>query len=1398
MADLFDQIALEDLIGRASLINKKLSTKQGLIDYGINVNDLGSIDPDLVKSKLLTDLGLLNQPILSEAQPRFDEGSPPIETYQDVMNKKLDTLLGKKQFEDINTTYNKALERIGSADETEYSSKEEADKAGKQTETLAFLDAIAQQGDKTVQQSLISPIGQGKALYNILKDTYRDVTSSEDPNKISVADLIAGKRPPEPASNTLADYARYTGGTLAGMLGDTTQAIRSIPGFKSVEPYLLGPDVDKSLSEVEGYREMANLSKQRLSDRGLSTSLFEAPDVPVVGPKSAALDTLLQNIEGLGDVGNIAAMGGAALAGPAAGGALATGLFAPPMIKHEGELLSKLLPSVINAVPEALAGKGSEEETARDLTQLGINTLMLGLMGAGAKAELKGLKNKYTEFKIDDLLKKRAGQETLGESFKGPVETIGSGDGLGMMEAWSAGSALDPLSRQSILQSSKSKPLSQGIGYDPRSLLLKEETMGPVVVGPEGLIIESKIGEAPKIESKKIETPVDSEVKSFKDSLISKLKDEGGWIDPFGRGKKENLGREDAEYIAPSSSEVGGASLLSERSYEDYFKPAEISPEVLDGFKKVTLDMPITELNKPVKQRAVEAAFNEFADMMKEAKRTSPEKLQKQGVTDLKAELKTLPKTDQANLMQDIGATASHFKPIKEMIDRVAENDPLMRDALTTKLDTQTTDAVASMMTEIKDNKSFLEKVKKDVKANSEMDAAIKGYGEKIISEDQLVNKFGKARAEKIKAYAEEFRRRYDQILKATNEVLTRYGKEPIKYRKDYFTHATEIASFWERLNRDSSSTNLGGLSSSLQRYTTKGLWNRFAKERKTEAPHINSAIIAFDSYLIPTLKQKHLTPVVETFRGVVEGLKTVELETGVSLKNFKSRVSELADIIAGGVHPLDAQVKGYVNPVLWNIYKEGMNRIGKNAIIGNAGVGIAQTLNAPLVAKTVGNINYTKGLAKQFFEQFNGQENFAYKHSNFLKNRYTDISPVVKTIGNKLSDAVSFLPHHFERFLTESAWRGAYEKVKKQNPRMLEKDLFTLADEMTAKMVGDRSIGKKPLAFESDVLQIPLQFQLEVNNVFNRYADLVKTKDIKGLVQLAGYMWAFNSLYESVTGRRPLFDPIQATYEAVTDEERTPMQRVGRVAGEFLNAVPGSSALTMLIPEEKRKKYFGGTEIGMYGDPPALSTIKRILGAKDLQTAGTNALTSIGLPFGGAQVGKTMRGYKLVQDRKEQGSPLDMGKSLKAMILGPNSVRDTSMVDEGKARIYKQSEDTKAEYDQAKKLHKEFKALAKTKGADYVQGLASNLAKTNPTLYDKLVKTANDEAAGFTEVESLMNRLYIDNWARSKFIKEYLDKSFKTDADKNAYVKTLADKGIVNDKILSQLRDLYKKGKKK
>lgn len=603
---------------------------------------------------------------------------------------------------------------------------------------------------------------------------------------------------------------------------------------------------------------------------------------------------------------------------------------------------------------------------------------------------------------------------------------------------------------------------------------------------------------------------------------------------------------------------------------------------------------------------------------------------------------------EEAKNFRDVSGAQTQYKDLDRAIEHVTkENYPTYRKFLIEPRE----DAVTAMTRE---HAGWKDRVTKEIKGElgikegSKESAATMQYGEGRLTLEELKNKFPNKWENIVKA-DKLFRGWYEQILKETNDVLVKQGKKPIPKRENYYTHARDVANVFEKLfEKDNIDPQLAGISQFTKPTQS---WNPFSKKRTGEKAFVDDAVHVFDSYLRPTLLQKHITPIIARYRAFADALASEAATNKLKLNNFIEMIHDHANSLAGKTNPMDRWLQKVTGRKLMDVVDIGSQRLASNSIVGNLGSIVMQTSSLPATTAYAGPFNVVKGMLSTISDTMAGKDS-ALEASPWLQRRYLDTAPIKKTFGKKSADVAAKPLEIFERYMVESAWRANHAKALNKGLNGFEavKD----ADFQTGRQIGNRDLGAKPLMFQSKLGNLTMQFQLEVNNMMQHYFHDLGPKNKVQLTKLVVYSHLFNLAMKQLMNRTPIFDPAGAVIDASTQEKDKKDsgavdigKRLGRLAGEFLGNMAGGQTLAMAVPENQRKKYFGKTDFGLYGGgPPLLSAIQK--GFKNPK----NLITTFGTPFGGSQFKKTAEGASAIRDAKLTGTD-----KAKALLFGPYSI---------------------------------------------------------------------------------------------------------------------------------------------
>lgn len=537
------------------------------------------------------------------------------------------------------------------------------------------------------------------------------------------------------------------------------------------------------------------------------------------------------------------------------------------------------------------------------------------------------------------------------------------------------------------------------------------------------------------------------------------------------------------------------------------------------------------------------------------------------------------------------------------------------------------------------------------IRRNSEISKDVFRYAEKRVTLPELQKKYPDKWQNIVEA-EKYFRSRYDEIINRANMVRQQFGREPIPYRQDYMTHLREDGGIFERIfGTQDSSMFLDNVNFVQQK---GNVWNPFSKARGKRA-FSEDPFKAYERYVNAALGEIHLT---EPAMKVVKFKKVLESRMGgTHLTKFMKALSNYSKQIEGYPHELDTVIKNLGGEKTLNAINFLNNQLGKSKILGNVSVMAIQLGNLPRFVAEVGPARALKAGVTALADWMG--PDIAMKQSALLQRRYhgtklSDLAPMLRELPEKF---MSDMLHIMDNFQSRIVWHGLRDKgLKLFNGNI--KSANNYAEELGSRIIVDRSRGAVPSAFTSRTLNIPLKFQIEVNNFMKEAIDLGVREPDK-LIKMFVYTWGMNELYQRGFGRRPLPDPINAAMDSVNiaQSDKTIPEKVTRIAGrfggEYLSNIAGGQIYASLFPEYglqfgdyktgTREQVFGGSEAGKYEPIAVKGAVKK-------------PLTSF-IP-GGSQIEKTYGGVKAVKEGgfeigKKKIKVKTTGDKVKAVVAG-------------------------------------------------------------------------------------------------------------------------------------------------
>jgi hypothetical protein len=536
-----------------------------------------------------------------------------------------------------------------------------------------------------------------------------------------------------------------------------------------------------------------------------------------------------------------------------------------------------------------------------------------------------------------------------------------------------------------------------------------------------------------------------------------------------------------------------------------------------------------------------------------------------------------------------------------------------------------------------------------NIQKGSKEAALVQQYGEKRLSYESLVDKVGKAKADNIVESDKYFRSTYDRIIDEVNEARAIiYPNQPDKLipkRKDYYRHFVELSNDFKGLMNifDTPSQISPSLAGTSEFTKPKSKFLSFAQKRGNGA-FTDDAVGGFLDYINAATYAKHIDTQIPNFRALAADLAE-KTEQSKNMNNFIGYLTDFANDLAGKTNPADRFVQKIIpgGRMTFKAINWLNNRVKANTILGNLSSSLSQLANLPQGIAYVKNpVQLSKGAGNFMASIFGKGDADLYKKSGFLLERYSD--NVARQFDTKILDqpkkAAAWMLGALDEVGSKTIWSSVYQKGVAEgieNP-------IKYADDVTRKLVAGRGIGEVPLLQKSKIMQLLAPFTIEVNNLWKVQKDFIKAKDFGGLVLLYLANFALNKGMEEVRGDGVVFDPIQAIYDATTEKDLKPVERVGRLGGEVLSNVPLGSTLTATLYPET----------GINNEFVSLPTREKLFGRNDPTRFGSGLTVVKGLQdplykilpsFGGGQIKKTVQAGQdlglLPRAKKQEGKLL-------------------------------------------------------------------------------------------------------------------------------------------------------------
>ena len=583
------------------------------------------------------------------------------------------------------------------------------------------------------------------------------------------------------------------------------------------------------------------------------------------------------------------------------------------------------------------------------------------------------------------------------------------------------------------------------------------------------------------------------------------------------------------------------------------------------------------------------------------------------------------------------------------------------------------------------------------IKPRSKESAAVQKYGEgKYVDEYgdvipygdiNLINEFPNVKTqEKIKKAAKVLRNKYDSYLIQINNVLTSLGYDAIPQREDYMRHFQELTDVFSQTGipfnlNDMQAEDLPTDINGLTEFNKPGK-NWFASaQKRTGIKTTYDAITGIDGYLEGASNLIYHTADIQRYRALsglirdsfgktkgfdnLDGLTDEQVAKRIKdiqsnkFSKYAAWLDEQANMLANKKGAIDRGVERFLGRRGYTFLNTIKKQVGSNMTGFNVRSAMTNFISSTIASSKTKKLAMVKGTISTVKNMFH-KDGFINK-SDFLTSRFGSDSLSAK-FWQKASNAGQIFMNGSDYFTANQIVRSKYYECLQKG--MTESEAIKYADDFGSRVMGDRSKGMMPEAFNSKTLGLFTQFQLETNNqwqymVHDTKMDFQKNSAINGglkagatmlfqMGQLAAYSYFFNELFEQLTGSRAAFDPVDIIKKLFglgdDDDDKSFEERMKSAGSELVDAIPFASLFgsggrmpisDALKPFETSIDYVTGKKNSYGGD----ITLKDV--GRDIR----KTLPYYILPTGYSQIKKTTKGLSMFsKDKDVKGSYTESG----------------------------------------------------------------------------------------------------------------------------------------------------------
>jgi hypothetical protein len=816
--------------------------------------------------------------------------------------------------------------------------------------------------------------------------------------------------------------------------------------------------------------------------------------------------------------------------------------------------------------------------------------------------------------------------------------------------------------------------------------------------------------------------------------------------------------------LKKTTEEVASSRSISEKEFNEIYRDA-------NRFLKEKYDLLTPKQYSRVQEQQVKISMKGQSKLLKEAEKAFREEtINVEGKGGIRVPFGEIDITKWKD--KDI-LLLNRETPIRNIEDITGKDAPVIKDFFVNRV----AEATRQFENFVKNIKVGIEEniIKKlGITPNSNEDKLVMRWGEGRMTLEEL-KKAAPDKWQQIIEADKYFRNLYDDLLNKINDTITKYGYEPVKKRKDYYTHYQEIGNLFQQLGAITRSERLPAWLNGLTADFKPGKqFFQFAQPR-LGGDYTESAIGAFENYLRPAARQIYYTDVIQRGRALhktlAEAIQKNESLSPTHLSNFMAWLNDYVNILAGKKSLMARATEGLGGRKMYGVVNTLAKQASANLIAGNISAAFTNWIPLTQALATTDKASFVKGLITATLNPIDEAEDFMIDgvQSSFLRRRfpYKDIS---QTLWEKFSEKAAWLFYTIDKWTSTAVVSSKYFEGLKKG--FSPEEAMKIADDYAARLIGDRSFGQMPLLFENQgLLKLATMFQLEVNNQLSfifkdipkqNEKDFIKTASTIGQIVL--YSHLFNNVFQWATGRRPAFDPIYIALHSydILQSSDSPNEKVKKIGETIADNLPFISILT------------GGGRIPVAAGIPS---------ARELSESIPKSLLKFGLtyfpPAGGYQAYKTIEGmenYIKGYSETAKGSvryPVEKNISnlIRSVLFGQYSTPA--------ANKYYESGETA--------LGEQQSAIFKT------------LMETNPQAaieyYNRvhLLRDVQDKIQILKDYAKELTPMYLDPATRDQAVEKFNQKASEVGEDIAKILEQKEEtKGIVND-VLNEIGNLFK-----